>query len=124
MKALQNLRQILKTISQDVEVLPAVGGAVEDLERPDFEEREDQALNEEEKVFETIFERDPSGPPPPVPSCAAAGAHRATAYRFLDPAVKANVSRLQKGELVASHATFRQPVKIRFPRPAYWQEGE
>jgi len=28
-----------------VEVLPAVGGAVEDLERPDFEEREDQALN-------------------------------------------------------------------------------
>jgi len=45
-------------------------------------------------------------------------------YRFLDPAVKANVSRLQKGELVISHATFRQPVKIRFPRPAYLQEGE
>jgi len=66
MKALQNLRQILKTISQDVEVLPAVGGAVEDLERPDFEEREDQALNEEEKVFETIFERDPSGTRPPL----------------------------------------------------------
>jgi hypothetical protein len=62
MKALHNLRQILKTISQEVEVLPAVGGAVEDLERPDFEEREDQALNEEEKVFETIFERDSSGP--------------------------------------------------------------
>ena len=46
-----------------------------------------------------------------------------SAYRFLDPAVKANVSRLQKGELVVSHATFRQPVKIRFPRPAYLQEG-
>jgi hypothetical protein len=46
-----------------------------------------------------------------------------SAYRFLDPAVKANVSRLQKGELVISHATFRQPVKIRFPRPAYLQEG-
>ncbi len=45
------------------------------------------------------------------------------AYRFLEPAVKANVSRLQKGELVISHATFRQPVKIRFPRPAYLQEG-
>jgi len=45
------------------------------------------------------------------------------AYRFLDPAVKANVSRLQKGELILSHATFRQPVKIRFPRPAYLQEG-
>jgi len=66
MKALQNLRQLLKTISQDVEVLPAVGGAVEDLERPDFEEREDQALNEEEKVFETIFERDPSAVRPPL----------------------------------------------------------
>ncbi len=58
MRALQDLRQILKAIAQDVEVLPAVGGAVEDLERPDFEEREDQALNEDERVFETIFERD------------------------------------------------------------------
>ncbi len=45
------------------------------------------------------------------------------AYRFLDPALKANVSRLEKGELVISHATFRQPVKIIFPRPAYLQEG-
>jgi len=45
------------------------------------------------------------------------------AYRFLDPAVKANISRLRKGELVISHATFRQPVKIRFPYPAYLQEG-
>ncbi len=44
-------------------------------------------------------------------------------YRFLDPAVKANVARLDKGELVISHAIFRQPVKIRFPRPAYRQEG-
>ncbi|MDW8137321.1 MAG: ATP-binding protein [Bacteroidota bacterium] len=44
-------------------------------------------------------------------------------YRFLDPAVKANISRLQKGELVISHATFRQPVKILFPKPAYLQEG-
>jgi len=45
------------------------------------------------------------------------------AYRFLDPAVKANITRLQKGELVISHATFRQPIKIRFPKPAYLQEG-
>lgn len=47
----------------------------------------------------------------------------APAYRFLDPAVKANASRLRKGELIISHATFRQPVKIRFPQPAYLQEG-
>jgi len=44
-------------------------------------------------------------------------------YRFLDPAVKTNISRLEKGELVVSHATFRQPVKIRFPKPSYLQEG-
>ncbi|MEM2592058.1 MAG: hypothetical protein QXI60_05675 [Thermofilaceae archaeon] len=56
MKTLQDLRNLLKTIAQDVEVLPAVGGAVEDLERPDFEEREDQALNEEERIYDTIFE--------------------------------------------------------------------
>lgn len=37
------------------------------------------------------------------------------AYRFLDPAFKANASRLRKGELIINHATFRQPVKIRFP---------
>lgn len=71
MKALQDLRDLLKAIAQEVEVLPAVGGAVEDLEHPDFEEREDQALNEEEKVFETIFERDPTAAGPrlyrPVP---------------------------------------------------------
>lgn len=46
--------------------MPAVGGATEDLERPDFEEREDQAFNEEEKVFEAVFERDPSGTWPPL----------------------------------------------------------
>jgi len=44
-------------------------------------------------------------------------------YRFLDPAVKANITRLNKGELVLSHAIFRQPVKIVFPKPAYLQEG-
>jgi hypothetical protein len=78
-QALPNLRQILKTIAQDVEVLPAVGGAVEDLESPDFEEREDQALNEGEKVFETIFERDPATPAPrlyrPVPPLGRAEQH-------------------------------------------------
>jgi hypothetical protein len=79
MRALQDLRHILKTIAQDVEVLPAVGGAVEDLEHPDFEEREDQALNEGEKVFETIFERDPAASAPrlyrPVPPVSRAEHH-------------------------------------------------
>jgi hypothetical protein len=66
MNALQDLRTILKVIAQEVEVLPAVGGAVEDFERPDFEEREDQAFNEDEKVFASVFERDPSGQQPPL----------------------------------------------------------
>jgi len=72
MRALRELREVLKGLAREVEVLPAVGGAVEDLERPDFEEREDQAFGEGEKVFETIFERDPSGKGPglyrPVPA--------------------------------------------------------
>lgn len=79
MRALQGLHHILKTIAQNVELLPAVGGAVEDLERPDFEEREDQALNEDEKVFETIFERDPAATAPrayrPVPPVGRAEKH-------------------------------------------------
>ncbi|MFN3929883.1 MAG: ATP-binding protein, partial [Thermoflexus sp.] len=47
----------------------------------------------------------------------------ASHYRFLDPAVKANITRLEKGELVLSHAIYRQPIKIIFPKPAYLQEG-
>ncbi|MFQ3611029.1 MAG: hypothetical protein SNJ72_05970 [Fimbriimonadales bacterium] len=72
MRALQELRQLLHTLAEQVEVLPAVGGAIEDLQRPDAEEREDQTLNFEERVFETIFERDPEAPTPrpyrPVPA--------------------------------------------------------
>jgi hypothetical protein len=64
MRALQDLRHVLKTLAQEAEVLSAVGGAVEDLERPDFEEREDQALNEEERVFEIIFEKSLDGTKP------------------------------------------------------------
>jgi len=43
------------------------------------------------------------------------------AYKFLDPAVKANISRLIKGDLVISHPKFNQPIKIHFPYPAYKQ---
>ncbi|MDI6698284.1 MAG: hypothetical protein QME85_05040 [Candidatus Saccharicenans sp.] len=61
MKALIGLREVLKKIANDVEVLPAVGGAIEDLERPDFEEFEDRAFNAEERIFDAIFEREQSG---------------------------------------------------------------
>ena len=42
-------------------------------------------------------------------------------YRFLDPDVKMNVTRLGQGELLLAHAVYRQPVRIQFPRPAYRQ---
>jgi DNA helicase HerA-like ATPase len=42
-------------------------------------------------------------------------------YGFLDKEIRSNVTRLSKGELLLSHAVYRQPVKVVFPRPAYWQ---
>jgi len=42
-------------------------------------------------------------------------------YRFLDDDLKMNLTRLGKGELIVTHAVYRQPVKIVFPRPAYRQ---
>ena len=42
-------------------------------------------------------------------------------YRFMNPDIKAAATRLDKGQLILSHAVFRQPVKIKFPKPAYKQ---
>jgi uncharacterized protein len=43
-------------------------------------------------------------------------------YRFLDQDIRSAVTRLTKGELLISHAIYRQPVKVIFPFPAYRQE--
>jgi len=43
-------------------------------------------------------------------------------YKFLDSEIKTNVTRLEKGELLLSHAIYRQPVKIKFPWPAFRQQ--
>ncbi len=43
-------------------------------------------------------------------------------YRFLDQDIRMAVTRLTKGELLVSHAVYRQPVKVIFPWPAYRQE--
>jgi hypothetical protein len=43
-------------------------------------------------------------------------------YRFLDQDIRSAVTRLAKGELLISHAVYRQPVKVIFPKPAYKQE--
>jgi hypothetical protein len=45
------------------------------------------------------------------------------AYRFIAQDVKANLTRLDKGELLITHPVYRQPVKIEFPRPAYQEIG-
>ena len=69
MTPFRGLRDILRELAsqpEDLEVLPAVGGAVQDLDRPDFEEREDQALGGGERVFDTVFERASAGDRPPL----------------------------------------------------------
>jgi hypothetical protein len=43
-------------------------------------------------------------------------------YGFLDREIKSNVTRLSKGELLLSHAVYRQPIKIIFPKPAFKQQ--
>lgn len=43
-------------------------------------------------------------------------------YRFLDQDIRIAVTRLAKGELLISHAIYRQPVKVIFPKPAYKQD--
>ena len=43
-------------------------------------------------------------------------------YRFLEQDIRNHLTRLDKGELILSHPIYRQPVKIRFPRPPYQQE--
>jgi len=44
-----------------------------------------------------------------------------SSYRFLDKDIKMHLTRLEKGELILTHPIYRQPVKIRFPRPPFQQ---
>ena len=43
-------------------------------------------------------------------------------YRFLKDDVKMHLTRLDKGDLVITHPIYRQPIKIKFPKPAYKQQ--
>lgn len=45
------------------------------------------------------------------------------AYRFISQNLKANLTRLDKGELLLSHPIYRQQVKIEFPIPAFQSIG-
>ncbi|RMH30842.1 MAG: ATP-binding protein [Nitrospirae bacterium] len=42
-------------------------------------------------------------------------------YRVLNDDVKMHLTRLDKGDLVITHPIYRQPIKIKFPKPAYRQ---
>lgn len=42
-------------------------------------------------------------------------------YRFLNQEIKMHLTRLEKGELLLNHPIYRQPVKIKFPKPVYKQ---
>jgi len=42
-------------------------------------------------------------------------------YRFLAQDIRYHLTRLEKGELILTHPIYRQPVKIRFPRPPFRQ---
>jgi hypothetical protein len=61
MQPIQQIRDVLRQWAQDVEVLPAAGGALEELLRPDVEEYEDRIWGKAEQVHEIIWERLPDG---------------------------------------------------------------
>ncbi|MFN3421773.1 MAG: hypothetical protein ACK40X_08625 [Armatimonadota bacterium] len=74
MREIRQIRDALREWSKNVEVLPAAGGALEDLLHPDVEEQKERAYSDE-TIFDTIFERSDEGewwreslyrPTPPV----------------------------------------------------------
>ena len=76
MQPIRRIRDLLREWAQDVEVLPAAGGALEELQRPDIEEVDDRLLGTEENIHDTVWERLPAGkridpkcPYRPTPPC-------------------------------------------------------
>ncbi len=57
-KTIEGVRIAMHTLAQQVEVLPAVGGAQQEEERPDAEEQVELILGREEKLFEANWETD------------------------------------------------------------------
>jgi hypothetical protein len=70
---LSSIAPALQILAQNVSILPATGGAVEDLQRPDAEELEDAEAGEADGDIQAIGETDPARTPlsytatPPVP---------------------------------------------------------
>jgi hypothetical protein len=82
MQPIRRIRDLLREWAQDVEVLPAAGGALEELQRPDIEEVDDRLLGTEENIHDTVWERlpdgeriDPKCPYRPTPPCCRRERH-------------------------------------------------
>ncbi len=58
---LSDVLQALQALGAQVDFLPATGGAVEDLDLPDIDERVDNWLNYQERIFESIIESPSTG---------------------------------------------------------------
>ena len=82
MQPIQQIRDALRQWAQDVAVLPAAGGALEELQRPDIEEVDDRLWGTEENIHDTVWERLPAGkridpkcPYRPTPPCSRRERH-------------------------------------------------
>src|SRR5712692_1550997 len=56
MKALNFLKPVLHLLQNNLDILPAVGGAVEDMLRPDVDEIEDMLVNAESREVTDFLE--------------------------------------------------------------------
>jgi hypothetical protein len=61
MQPIQRIRDLLRQWAQNIEVLPAAGGALEELQRPDIEEVDDRLWGTGENIHDTVWERLPDG---------------------------------------------------------------
>src|SRR6266851_6193537 len=56
LSSLRSIAPALEVLSKQITILPASGGAVEDLERPDEEEIEDMLINRDDKTITAFAE--------------------------------------------------------------------
>ncbi|MBI3922111.1 MAG: hypothetical protein HY318_11890 [Armatimonadetes bacterium] len=89
MNLLATLEPCLQALSQHCDILPAVGGAMEQMLQPDEEERDDEEITGGEGVVTQYAESPPPGTfetPIPCPSIGRTEQHR---FRFfLDGAIR------------------------------------
>lgn len=57
-QTIEGVREAMRALARQVDVLPAIGGALQEEERPDADERVEQILGRDEKLFEANWETD------------------------------------------------------------------